>query len=72
MDIENADFDKYLTKINKLEKIIKNNIEYVNFNTIINEKYNMLLPGADTEYNKLLRNKVLENLTNEKILNLID
>ena len=72
MDLNNIDFLAFLETVNKLETVIKNKIQTREFNTILYRKFNIRIENIDKEYNKLLLQKVTENLINEKILKLID
>lgn len=72
MDINDIDFKIFLKKVTKLENIIKNQMDNRDFNTILNNKFNISIENIDTEYNKLLLRKITENLINEQIFNLID
>lgn len=72
MDLNNIDFLAFLETVNKLETVIRNKIQTREFNTILYRKFNIRIENIDKEYNKLLLQKVTENLINEKILKLID
>uniref|UniRef100_A0A6C0B397 Uncharacterized protein n=1 Tax=viral metagenome TaxID=1070528 RepID=A0A6C0B397_9ZZZZ len=69
---EDPEFKTFLKRVTKLENIIKNQLSYRNFNTTIYAKFNISIENIDEQYNKLLHEKVAENLINDKIFNLID
>ena len=68
----NDNFNDFLRKYNKLEKNIKYNTPRLSISISLLKKYYIEIDNIDEIYNKLVIDKLTENLFNKKILSLIE
>lgn len=68
----NDNFNDFLRKYNKLEKNIKYNTPQLSISISLLKKYYIEIDNIDEIYNKLVIDKLTENLFNKKILSLIE
>ena len=65
-------FNDFFKKYNKLEKNLVYNTPYLNISTSLFKKYYIEIDNIDEMYNKLVIDKLTENLFNKKILSLLE